>query len=199
MMNKIVRIARILPAVPLALGLVGCAPKEQSQNPSTPEASAPVPQVSASASALSTADGTEAGAKSLLSAFVKPGADHASLTSQLRPTKADLEAIFSPGVAAKADAAYSPAWDDGKMVIEPKSGQSEVKLFSATSEELKSGSGKAEAFPGGWKEVASELKPGLQVYGFKFVEPGEEMGMAFDGLVFVNDHWCIVPKPWRVL
>ena len=29
------------------------------------------------------------------------------------------------------------------------------------------------------------------------VKPGETLGMAFDGLAFVNGHWRIFPKPWR--
>ena len=46
--------------------------------------------------------------------------------------------------------------------------------------------------------MAAQIKPGLKVYRFKFVEPGEDLGMAFDGLVNVNGHWRIFPKPWRV-
>ena len=34
---------------------------------------------------------------------------------------------------------------------------------------------------------------------FKFVEQGETLGLAFDGLIFVNDHWVFMPKPWRAL
>ena len=32
-----------------------------------------------------------------------------------------------------------------------------------------------------------------------FVEPGESLGLAFDGLIFVNGRWVLMPKPWRVL
>ena len=43
------------------------------------------------------------------------------------------------------------------------------------------------------------MKSGLTVYAFKFVKPGETLGMAFDGLVWVNGHFAIFPKPWRFL
>jgi hypothetical protein len=85
------------------------------------------------------------------------------------------------------------------MVVAPKAGQTEVKVFSATSDEMKAWSGNAAEFAGGWKDVATKLKPGLKIYRFKFVEPGKDLGMAFDGLMYVNGNWRIFPKPWRAL
>lgn len=31
------------------------------------------------------------------------------------------------------------------------------------------------------------------------LEPGQTLGMAFDGLVHVNGHWRLFPKPWKAL
>jgi hypothetical protein len=143
--------------------------------------------------------GTEAAATILLKEFVQPGADCAALSKQLRPTSGDIANVFEPDLASKLDAAYQPAWDAGKLVIAPKPGQTEVKVFSATSDEMKSWKGAAADFPGGWKEVAAKLKPGLKIYRFKFVEPGKDLGMAFDGLIYLNGHWRIFPKPWRAI
>jgi hypothetical protein len=143
--------------------------------------------------------GTEAGATSLLKEFLKPGADHAALSKQLRPTSADYAAVFDADSSAKVAAVYDPAWEGGQMVVAPKAGQTEVKVFSATSDEMKSWSGNAAEFAGGWKDVAAKLKPGLKIYRFKFVEPGKDLGMAFDGLIYVNGNWRIFPKPWRAL
>jgi hypothetical protein len=143
--------------------------------------------------------GTEAGATSLVKEFVKPGADHAVLSKQLRPTAADYAAVFEPDIATKVESLYGPVWDAGQLVVAPKPGQSEVKVFSTTSDEMKSGTGTASEFPGGWKQVAAKLKPGLKIYRFKFVEPGKDLGMAFDGLIYVNGNWRIFPKPWRAI
>jgi hypothetical protein len=151
------------------------------------------------ANAAETFPGTEAGATSLLKEFLKPGADHAALSKQLRPTSADYAAVFDAESSAKVAAVYDPAWEGGQMVVAPKAGQTEVKVFSATSDEMKSWSGSAAEFAGGWKDVAAKLKPGLKIYRFKFVEPGKDLGMAFDGLIYVNGHWRIFPKPWRAL
>jgi hypothetical protein len=106
--------------------------------------------------------------------------------------------VFEPELAAKAESVYGPAWDGGALVVAPKPGQTEVKVYSATSDELKGWTGGASEFPGGYKDVAAQLKPGVKIYGFRFVEPGQSLGMAYDGLVNVNGHWRIFPKPWRV-
>jgi hypothetical protein len=143
--------------------------------------------------------GTWTGATNLVKEFVKPGADHAALSKQLRPTTADYAAVFDSEISAKIEALYGPAWDAGQLVVAPRPGQSEVKLFSTTSDEMKSWTGTAAEFPGGWKQVAAKLKPGLKIYRFKFVEPGKDLGMAFEGLIYVNGNWRIFPKPWRVM
>jgi hypothetical protein len=142
----------------------------------------------------------DAEAKALLQAFVRSGADHAALSRRLRPTPADYEAVFSKELAARLQALYEPAWDQGALVIKGKPAQTEVLVFGASSEDLRSWSPAASTrFPGGWKDVGPHLKPKLRLYAFKFVEPGQSLGMAFDGLCRVNGQWRIFPKAWRAL
>ena len=141
---------------------------------------------------------TEAGAKARLGEFLKEGADHAALSKTLRPGSADYAAVFEAEFAKAAEAAYSDAWEKGQLVLAPKAGQTELKLWSATTEDLKQWNEKAAPFPGGYKDVAAKFKDGLTIYRFKFVKPGEDLGMAFDGLVNVNGQWRIFPKPFRI-
>ena len=54
-------------------------------------------------------------------------------------------------------------------------------------------------FPTGMRSLASDLKPNLTIYGFKFVKPGETTGMAFEGLTHINGKWRLFPKPWRFI
>jgi hypothetical protein len=143
--------------------------------------------------------GTDAGANSLAKEFLKPGADCAALSKQLRPTAADYAAVFEGDFGSKVAAVWDPAWDGGQMVMAPKPGQTEVKVSSATTEELKAGTGQANELAGGWKEAAAKMKPGLKVYRFHFLEPGKTAGMSFDGLIYVNGNWRVFPKPWRAL
>src|SRR5688572_26803926 len=82
-------------------------------------------------------DGNLAAARALLEQFAKPGADHAALSARLRPTKADYEAVFTPEAAARLQAVYDPAWNQGQLVLKGKPEQTEVLVFAATAEEIK--------------------------------------------------------------
>jgi len=141
--------------------------------------------------------GNEDGARALLTQFVAPNADHAALTRSLRPTTADYKTLFDAKTAAKVEAAQAKDWNSNKAVIKPKPAQTEVKVWSATGSDLAKGVGNAKEFPGGYKKVAKHLAPSVLFFRFKFVEPGKEVGTAYDGLAFVNGHWIIAPKPWR--
>ncbi len=144
---------------------------------------------------------TDEGATNLLKEFVKPGADLAALSKQLRPTKADYEAIFKPDFAVKAASVYDPAWEAGQMVITlGNPARTEVKIYPSTTDEVISWTGTAaKDLAGGWKQLAPHLKPGVKIYRFDFVEPGQTEGMHYEGLVNINGNWRIFPKPWRLV
>ncbi|MDB4998562.1 MAG: hypothetical protein JWM74_5994 [Myxococcaceae bacterium] len=204
------------PALALTL-LVACSKPTTEATP-TPSA---IPPTQTSASAVGSASGsasasasaspsaappdfktfpnTPAGAKSLVSEFLKPGVDAAALSKQLRPASADYKAVFDAATAAKIDAVYSPEWDKGSFVVQARPGQTEVKISSATVADFKAANEKAKDFPSGYAKLAPRLVGASTIYRFRFVEPGQEQGNAYDGLVYVNGHWVLIPKPWRGL
>lgn len=146
--------------------------------------------------------GTKDGAQALLQEFLKPDADRKKLTMELRPTKEDYRAFYAnEETAARAETYFDQLWSGGNAVVAPKEGQTELKLVSATTEELSNSQGAASEFPSGMSSLAAtdNLKPNLTIYAFKFVKPGESTGMAFEGLTHVNGHWRLFPKPWRFL
>lgn len=141
--------------------------------------------------------GTQAGANELLSAFVKPGADLKALSAALKPVTADYTAVFTSDFAAKVEAAHAPMWATNPE-LGPKEGQTEVLLDGVTSADIKGWTANAaDVLPGGYQGIKDKFQDGLIVYRFKFVKPGETLGMAFDGLVHVNGKWRIFPKPFR--
>lgn len=145
--------------------------------------------------------GTKDGARALLQEFMKPDTDKKKLTMDLRPTKEDYRAFYADeSTAARAETYFDKVWASGGAVA-PKEGQTELKLASATTEELSNSQGEASEFPSGMTALAStnNLKPKLTIYAFKFVKPGETMGMAFEGLTHINGHWRLFPKPWRFM
>lgn len=145
--------------------------------------------------------GSFADAQKMLSAMIQPGADGHAMFLALRPQPEDYTAVFADELVAKLQAYYTPNWEqmrNGQEKIKlNKPEQTEVKLWAISAEDMKAWNEKANQLPGGYKEIKDQFKAGVVIYRFKFVKPGESLGMAYDGLVYVNGHWCIFPKPWR--
>ncbi|MFE1857928.1 serine protease [Streptomyces anandii] len=147
------------------------------------------------AASASAYPGTESGARALL---LKAGAGtDADLVESLKPTHADYQAVFQPEFAARAERFYRTA---APLPSGPwaKPEQTMLRMWSATTDQIRTGTGPAvDAFPGGYARLKDAFKPGLTVYYWKYTEPGESYGMSLDGLIHVNGHWALFPKPWR--
>ena len=142
--------------------------------------------------------GNAAEARDVLEAFVKPGADRAALFVALQPKPKDYETVFVEDAALKAKAAMDPLWETTKG-FEPTSDQTQVEVTGVTVEELAKGGEEAADCPAGYKGIADKLKPGIMVYCFRFVKPGDKGGLAGDALVKIDDHWAYFPKAFRYL
>ncbi len=151
--------------------------------------------------------GTAEGIKQLANMFLDAKEDKMALTLKLKPSSDDCKALFNNAdIAKKAFDTYTEAFkelEQGKMAIGPKSSdQTETIITGATTEELLKTEWTGaiyDNFPGGYHRVAQYLNPNLTIYQVKFVKPGERSGMRFDGFVYVNNHWVIFPKMWRVI
>ena len=148
--------------------------------------------------AMSKYPGTEDGAKQMLT-DIRTSPDAAGMTKALRPTSADYKAVFTDDFAPKAEKSYAELWNDPKAVIGADPANTELKLSKATTDDIKAWTHDVEMdFPGGYQRVGQYFKPGLTVYRWKYVKPGETLGMAYDGLIYVNNHWAWFPKPYRI-
>jgi hypothetical protein len=158
--------------------------------------------VNASASqtpeAAPAAAGSKADAEQLLRAFVQPGANHRALTQAVLPTEAEVKAVYAEPLASAMWASYREQMGPG-VSFAPKAGQTDLLVTYATTRELFDRKPVLEEFPGGYKDVLQYFKVDVPIVRFKFVKPGETLGLAFDGLIYVNDRWVIMPKPWGAL
>lgn len=121
-----------------------------------------------------------------------------TLTKLFVPSEEILKKIFpdSPNLAAIA-AAYAQAVESGEYVIKVPEGRTAIRLEFATSDDMNTGEGTATQMAGGWKALAGQWKPGLFMFDANFCEPGETLGMSYDGFVKVDDRWYWLPKAWR--
>lgn len=135
--------------------------------------------------------GTYQGAESLARALMKPGGDLA-LTLALKPRAEDYRLVFEPPADQSIRTGMEPVWAS-MNAVGAMDGQTELRLVSATSAELREGK---EVFPG-YAPILMYLRPGFTWYRFKFVRPGESTGKEYGGLVHIDDHWALFPEPWR--
>ncbi|HGG04955.1 MAG TPA: hypothetical protein ENK28_05800 [Aliiroseovarius sp.] len=140
----------------------------------------------------------EDSARALLMKFLDPKADRAAMTAELKPSEADVRAVYKDPLATRLVEAYDSMFQPG-VAIGPNKGQTDLLLVVTTTSDLIRGADVLGSFPGGYSKVTRFLNPDIPIARFKFVKPGEDIGMAFDGLVFVNDHWVLMPKPWRLV
>lgn len=110
----------------------------------------------------------------------------------LRPQEQDYRAI------ARQDATFDifqlmKYWDNQEVSIFHKSEQTKLVIRKATGAMLARGDG---GFPPelASPEVYTQLAPNTIFYCFEYVKPGASAGMAYDGLAYVNGHWCLFPK-----
>ncbi len=137
-------------------------------------------------------------ARLMLEPFLKSGAVHAQLAQQLKPQPEDYAKVFEAAYADVARQAYERIWKEHEPVPRPKAGQVELLLAAAVSDTIRD-EGAPHAFPGGFESIRHALLPGRIWLCWKFVQPRQRLGMAFDGLVFIDDHFAWFPKAWRVL
>ena len=140
----------------------------------------------------------ENGARAIAMEFLKPGADHAKITAALRPERAHYGEFFSPRIAERMYWMYTVDWRNGRILVKPKKGQTNLILKSATVEELRKQRGLGN-FPSGYQRILGDLQPEYRIYVLTFTKPDETEGRSFDGLVYVRDRWVLFPQPWSAL
>lgn len=145
------------------------------------------------------------GARALLSAFLDPKTDRSALTLALRPEPEDYAAVFTDDIAPRMQAGYEELWSgelgEGARSrgIAADDGQTELLLGFATGADFNARTPTADEFPGGYRDLRGKFRDDVVIFRWKFVKPGETIGMAFDGLAHVNGRWVWFPKPFRVL
>ncbi len=136
--------------------------------------------------------------RAFLEKFFSPSANHEAMTLALKPSPEDIRAVYAEPLAGKLVEAYDGLFVEG-AAIRPKPGQTQLLSTFTTTAALKRGDPVLGDFPGGYEDILQFIVGDVPIARFKFVEPGETLGMAFDGLIHVNGRWVFMPKPWNVL
>lgn len=136
----------------------------------------------------------------LLSRFVDPAyvGQRGGLIAALQPRDGDYEQVFIGPAAAAARAGYQQLWQSLPM-LPLRSTHTILRVALLNATEFGQDSDAARSFPGGYRDIAAQLVPDRVWLCWEILEPGDEDGLLFDGLVYLGDHFAWFPKPWRVL
>lgn len=121
------------------------------------------------------------------------------LVAGLKPRDEDYAKVFRAEAVAAARAAYQSFWQTRPAITVPPPRQSALLCYVAPAGLLATEHELARHFPGGYRALARWLNPQRVWVAWKYVEPGQTSGLAFDGLVWCDDHWAWFPKPYRAL
>lgn len=120
------------------------------------------------------------------------------LAATLQPRPGDYARAFRPDVAERAKQAYEAMWSTW-----PRSSraslESRLVCHIAPAGMLDHENALSRHFPGGYRAIAQLLQPQRAWVAWKLIEPGQSSGMAYDGLVWLDDHWAWFPRPYRML
>jgi hypothetical protein len=123
------------------------------------------------------------------------------IVAQIKPRDEDYEHAFVGEAARLARAAYAALW----VQQPPRTAQLapavevEVRCFLAPAGMLADENDLSRHFPQGYRAIAQWLQPQRIWVAWKYLRPGAQSGEAYNGLVWLDDHWAWFPKPFRVL
>ncbi|MFO1322814.1 MAG: Imm49 family immunity protein [Burkholderiales bacterium] len=115
----------------------------------------------------------------------------------LRPRADDYARVFAGDAIALARKGFDALWDAGLTIDAPAGRQ--LAVFAAPAGMFATENALSRRFPGGYRSIARFVDPHRVWVAWRYVNPGEESGQAYDGLVWCDDHWAWFPKPYRVL
>ena len=138
-------------------------------------------------------------AQVFLSAFLSNDAERKARAGQLlRPTDDDWSTVFADD-AIDDFKAYYQGFFLANVLPTAKVNQTEIRIAGAYPDLLRTDNPLSARFPGGYRQILPLLKPENVWLSWKFTQPGQRIGMAYDGLVHLPDgRFVWFPKPWRV-
>lgn len=119
--------------------------------------------------------------------------------AKLAPQEEDFARVFIGEAIEVAHKGYQEMWMNNLRIQHPTSLQSEIRFYAAPAGLLSTENDISNHFPGGYRRITNYLNPQKVWITWKYLSPGTRLGLFFDGLVWVDDHWAWFPKPYRVL
>ncbi len=115
----------------------------------------------------------------------------------LQPLEGDYAKVFEEGAAETAKEYYTEAWQIQNLRIDYDE-DTRVDIHMSPAGMLREENALSYHFPNGYRTIAGYLNPHRVWVSWKYYQTGDSAGTAFNGLVWVDDHWAWFPKPYRI-
>jgi hypothetical protein len=133
----------------------------------------------------------------ILAALVGP--EGSAIIERLRPGSDDYTRVFQCDIASAVRTAYERLWSTPPEIERLTGGDIKVRVDAAPASMLLEENELSERFPGGYRTIAPHLQPDRIWFVWRYLRPGQESGMRYDGVVRLDDRWVWFPKPYRVV
>jgi hypothetical protein len=127
------------------------------------------------------------------------GADYRQAVAALEPRAEDYARVFVGEAAERARRRYEELWRAPPPFPPPDPTRSDLRIDLAPAGMLAGDNLLSKRFPVGYRAIAHLMVPERIWAAWEFVEPGRDSGLAFDGLVWCEDHWAWFPRPYLML
>ncbi len=134
----------------------------------------------------------------MLEDFLASGGSLAQFIESLKPRAEDIHAVYKEPLASNLVILYEEMYKSISNLRMFPEHNAVISDFSTTMK-LKNDEAELKKFPKGFAKVLDYFAGDFPIATFKFVKLGEDMGSSFSGLVYVNNRWVLMPKPWRGL
>lgn len=121
------------------------------------------------------------------------------LIMQIKPREEDYTRVFLGVAADVARETYTALWETNPPKMSQIQHPVEVRCFVSPAGMLREDNELSRQFPQGYRAIAHWLNPNRVWIAWKYIKTGQSSGQAFNGLVWVDDHWAWFPKPFRAL
>jgi hypothetical protein len=127
------------------------------------------------------------------------GPEPARAAAALRPRRGDYKAVFVGAAVPLALREYERFWQNPPRFPGADPMRTELQVHLAPAGMLGDDNLLSRFFPAGYHAIARWLNPHRIWASWSFVQPGLRGGLAYDGLVWCDDHWAWFPRPYQVL
>ncbi len=115
----------------------------------------------------------------------------------LKPSRADLEQLFDPILVDAAEQAVHAIYTDPNLRFAAVANDVNIQVVASPAGLLRWPNMLSDKFPGGYRDIAGWMTPKRIWMCWKLMHPGATV--SYDGLVWLDDHWCWLPKIFRYL